>query len=202
MKTCGACKLDKPEFEYSALPHTRDRLNWRCRSCQSAYCKQRRRSATLERLDHVVLSRFDLSTEEARLWKFVRLINRESSCWRWIGSLHPESGYGRFWFSKHDDRSAHRVAYEWSRGSIPSDLCIDHLCRNRWCVNPDHMELVTPVENVMRGESAWAINARKTHCLRGHAFTPENTYLYKGRMRHCMECARLRKRARRLRAAA
>jgi hypothetical protein len=89
-------------------------------------------------------------------------------------------------------RQAHRFAWELLRGAIPDGLTLDHLCRNRRCVNPDHLEPVTAVENTMRGQAPHAINARKTHCLRGHAFDEENTYVRSDGARICRACVRAR----------
>ena len=71
---------------------------------------------------------------------------------------------------------AHRAYYERYVGPIPEGLVIDHLCRNRRCVNPTHLEPVTSAENNLRGLGPGAVNRRKKACHRGHAFTPENTY--------------------------
>lgn len=87
-------------------------------------------------------------------------------------------------------RRAHRVAYELAYGPIPVGAVIDHLCRNHRCVSPPHLEAVTPRVNTIRGETLAAANLRKTHCPRGHAYTPENTYT-EGRKRRCRACARL-----------
>ena len=110
-----------------------------------------------------------------RFMERVRL--RDDFCWEWTGGkTSGQFDYPRFCVGKADYVLAHRWSYEYHVGPIPEGLTIDHLCRNTLCVNPSHLEPVTNVENVMRGEGACAVNARKTHCKRGHEFTPENTY--------------------------
>ncbi len=124
-----------------------------------------------------------------RFWAKVELTE---DCWVWTG--HLRRGYGTL-MQDGRDGSAHRFAYESFVGPIPEGLEIDHLCRNRACVNPAHMEPVSRRENILRGEGTAAKNARKTHCKRGHALSGENVYLYRGTMRHCRECNRERGRA-------
>ena len=109
-----------------------------------------------------------------------------TGCWLWVGTTSP-NGYGRFW-SKGRLAYAHRHAYERWVGPIPDGLQLDHLCRVRCCVNPGHLEAVTCRENLLRGETFQAANAAKTHCIRGHEFTPENTHVRKGGGRDCRTC--------------
>lgn len=112
----------------------------------------------------------------------------ESGCWEWTGSRSV--GYGRLHIAGKSEL-AHRFAYEHYIGPIPEGLVIDHLCRVRHCVNPAHMEVVTQTENKLRGTGSPAVNAKKTHCKRGHPLTPENTYVHprKG-YRVCRQCTR------------
>lgn len=116
-----------------------------------------------------------------------------SGCIEWIGSI-TTAGYGVLWVDGRD-QMAHRISWEIHKGPIPEGLQIDHLCRNTKCVNPDHLEPVTPGENIRRSPNAPpAVNARKTHCRAGHELSGANldTYaLSKGR-RSCRTCARAR----------
>ena len=82
------------------------------------------------------------------------------------------------------------MAYELFIGPIPDGLTIDHLCRNPNCVNPTHLEPVTMWENLMRGDTLTARKAAQTHCVHGHEFTPENTYVKANGCRLCKACAR------------
>lgn len=117
----------------------------------------------------------------------------ESGCWRWLGYVDP-NGYGRKNLRKHEGGGyvyAHRWSYEQMVGPIPEGLTIDHLCRNRGCVNPEHLEPVTRGENVLRGEGPAAQAARKTHCPKGHAYEGENLYVNPNTgHRMCVTCQR------------
>lgn len=120
-----------------------------------------------------------------RFWAKVTLGTKDE-CWLWTGCIQTR-GYGQFrgYQSKHIP--AHRFAYEALVGEIPEGLVIDHLCRVRRCVNPAHMEIVTQRENILRGDGVAAHHARKTHCIRGHEFTPENTIRHP-HGRNCRAC--------------
>ena len=128
-----------------------------------------------------------------RFWIKVQKVN---SCWEWTDFTHSD-GYGKFRLNG-KFVMAHRFSYEFLKEKIPEGLTLDHLCRNRKCVNPNHLETVTIKENLMRGFGACAVNARKTHCIHGHEFTPKNTYFDKiGR--HCRMCIKDKTRRYRLR---
>lgn len=122
---------------------------------------------------------------EERFWPKVL---KTETCWLWQGAVNAQ-GYGKIGLSgMRETRAAHRVAYELCIGPIPEGLHIDHLCRVRNCVRPDHLEAVTILENNLRSSRCGV-----THCPHGHEYTPENTILCKG-SKVCRECKRQRSR--------
>lgn len=127
--------------------------------CQPDYRRARRRGLPL--LQSLPM--------ESRFWTKVDRGSTDA-CWTWTAALRP-SGYGAFYCG---DRmvGAHRISYLLAKGPIPEGLVLDHLCRNRACVNPHHLEAVTPRTNTQRGLSG----ALVMECRHGHPYTPENTY--------------------------
>ncbi len=127
-------------------------------------------------------------------WIRDRSMVDENGCWIWKFATYP-TGYGH---CARDSGYAHRVSWEIANGPIPAGLTIDHLCRVRACVNPDHLDAVTIRENILRSPFAVAaINARKTHCVRGHPFDEENTRLDSHGRRICRTCHRVQQARRR-----
>lgn len=127
-----------------------------------------------------------------RFWSKVALPD-ENGCMRWMACKF-RSGHALF---KKDgvNQGAHRVSYELLVGPIPDGLHIDHLCRVRDCVTPDHLEPVTPAENTRRGllsERRGSFERAKTHCRNGHPFIPENLVNRSRPGRDCKICHRLR----------
>lgn len=129
-------------------------------------------------MDDMVLT----AQQGARFWGKV-LVASDDACWPWNGALDSH-GYGSFRWSNRPIKQtmAHRIAFILGRGDVPTGLVLDHLCRNRKCCNPAHLEPVTHGENIRRGGPA-----TKTHCVNGHEYTPENTRRRTGK-RECRIC--------------
>jgi len=126
----------------------------------------------------------DAETFAARFWARVDR-GIDADCWEWTGTTR-QNGYGCLTREGRNVR-AHRVAYELERGPIPDGLVLDHLCRNRACCNPAHLEAVTQQVNILRGVGAGARNAQKTHCDRGHELSGDNLILSRS-WRECRAC--------------
>ena len=124
-----------------------------------------------------------MSPKPPRFWENV---DKTAECWFWTAAL-DQDGYGKC--RRDGVKRAHRVAYEELVGPIPNGLSLDHLCRNRACVRPDHLEPVTNRENLMRGATFAALNAAKTHCPQGHEYTDENTCRKSNGSRICRTCS-------------
>jgi hypothetical protein len=124
----------------------------------------------------------------ARFWS--KVSPSPDGCWRWTARIRPD-GYGEMSVAS-GSRLAHRIAYVALMGTPETDT-LDHLCRNRWCVNPAHLEPVTRRENVLRGVALPAVRARQTHCKYGHPLSGDNLHLQpRGNsvQRYCITCRR------------
>lgn len=118
-----------------------------------------------------------------------------TGCWLWLSGTDGH-GYGQFFFLrpayKGKMMNAYKFSYEFFVKPVPKGLELDHLCRNRLCVNPDHLEAVTKKVNIQRGKGISALNSKKTLCPKGHKYDEENTKFGKnsfgGTYRYCRKC--------------
>lgn len=165
--------------------------------CSTHYARLRR-NGTVERVRDGDYDRSvrDLSDAD-RFWRRVE-VGHPLGCWVWTGG-RSSNGYGVF---AHEPRKpngrltqtgAHRYAFTLLKGPIPEGFHLDHLCRRPECVNPDHLEAVTPRENTLRGVGPSSVNATATECVNGHRLTQANVWLNpKTGARHCRPCMRRR----------
>lgn len=138
--------------------------------------------------EHLDPERWPRKTD-AQFWE-TAIRDPVTDCLVWHGSS-TTGGYGHVRYG-HRMRNAHIVAYLLTHGSVPAGLQIDHLCRNRLCIEPTHLEAVTQRENIFRGTSNQAKNHAKTHCAKGHPYDEENTYVDPRGWRKCRTCMRAR----------
>lgn len=124
-----------------------------------------------------------------RFWEKVSVT--PNGCWEWSASTNAENGYGMFWNGERT-QVAHRFLYETIIGSVPVGFELDHLCRNKRCVNPTHLDIVTRSQNTARGlgpSLAREHQLAKTHCPQGHPYNTENTYVRPNGSRICRICS-------------
>lgn len=127
-----------------------------------------------------------------RFWLKADMTGGPDACWPWLAGRY-RTGYGTIHINQRP-RQAHRVAYELAVGPIPDGLTIDHLCRNRLCVNPAHLEPATLTVNVLRGSGPASLNLRKLTCPRGHPYS-HRRWVGTHWSRRCRTCDNARQRA-------
>jgi hypothetical protein len=129
-------------------------------------------------------------SEEQRFWSKVE---KSESCWTWTAS-QTRGGYGQFYKDGGIPILAHRWSYQSVNGPIPDGLVMDHLCRVRNCVRPDHLEATTQRINILRGNGLAAQQAEQTHCKRGHSL--EDAHILSRNRRDCRKCRKMRNNSR------
>jgi hypothetical protein len=123
-----------------------------------------------------------------KLTLFLQKVQKTDTCWIWIAAK-DKAGYGKFRLTE-NNTTAHRAAYILFKGLLAKGLVIDHLCRNKSCVNPEHLEAVPQLTNLERGINVPSmIHKVKTHCPKGHEYSGDNLKLHKSG-RHCKICQR------------
>lgn len=217
-KQCIVCRQIKQWDEFLRRSTARDGLDGRCKTCASARRQavastKAERACAVDGCVKLAGSKRHCSMHATRLYRtgsldspslspqerFFANVDAEGDCWLWTGRL----GVGGYAYvgmrvdGTWKNLRAHRASYEMLVGPIPNGLQLDHLCRIRHCVNPDHLEPVTCKENVRRGFGVAAQLRQRTRCRNGHEFSPENTRVESGGSRRCLLCANASQQARR-----
>jgi hypothetical protein len=156
------------------------------RTTSRLYCEKHR--GRMRRHGNVTVALVD-HTPAAERWKKCYEVDPQTGCWNWTGPVYKGQGHGFIQDGAAKRYMAHRFVWEQIVGPIPAVMVLDHLCKNKPCVNPAHLEMVTQAMNAYRG-GADGGNAAKTHCPRGHEYSPENTYYDSNGWRRCRACAR------------
>lgn len=125
--------------------------------------------------------------DEATQARFWAKVEKKESCWNWTACR--VQGYGQFSIGGTRYR-VHRISLALAGVAVPEELTVDHLCRNRACINPEHLEVVTNKVNALRGVGSPALNARKTHCIHGHELSGSNLHIGSDGYRECRACGR------------
>jgi hypothetical protein len=136
----------------------------------------------------------DVSPRAIELLRLLTDRRGDDECWPWLGRALNEGGYGSLYIGHYRQVVAHKVAWVVAGNALDGSLVLDHLCRNRRCVNPRHLEQVANKVNILRGESPPAQNARMSVCSKGHS---EWAFLRRGPRsgtRQCAVCKRQRQR--------
>lgn len=169
--------------------------NWRCSKMSSTMSAAPPLGTAGPRYHQEVM--LPMAPHPSTAERFWSKVNFTDCCWLWQGAL-TGGGYGQY-----QRKPAHRWAYEFCYGKLSDDLSLDHLCRTRACVRPEHLEPVTIRENILRGVGPSAENAKKSHCTHGHLLDALNTYVarsYRNPLfiwRNCRTCNREKMRRRR-----
>lgn len=123
-------------------------------------------------------------------------INPKSDCWEWLGYKNT-AGYGRYHVA-HKPAYTHRMMYAWIYGPIPTGRgrnvpVVDHICKNKSCCNPAHLQLIPNIKNIESGNGLSVIESKQTHCIRGHLLPPSKGF-GNGKRRNCPQCQAIRQR--------
>lgn len=195
-RTCSADDCDRKVFaRRMCRKHWQTWRDTHAEPCSVDGCKTAARANGMcnlhwQRNYHHGSPEWEPKTVEERFWEKV---DKSGDCWEWQGAL-DSAGYGVFNLGERLDR-AHRITYQWAGQSIPDGYHVDHLCRNRRCCRPAHLEAVPPSTNWERGESPTAISARTGRCSRGHSMADAYVRSDTG-TRMCRTCIRERSRRR------
>lgn len=194
-RPCVEC--DRRRVQRITTGRCRACAEWRWRQAHPEEFKARQQRAYAKHAAKMEWYPRGRPLEERLLRRLV--CNIQTRCWEWQ-LKKTEKGYARmvvdFNGKKWRTKYVHQVAYELYKGTIPDGLQIDHLCRNRSCANPDHLEVVTGYENFLRGNRGSAggvVMKAKTHCKFGHPYDEQNTYVHRSH-RYCKTCHNERRR--------